>query len=264
MSTPNSLTAPLVVWRDAAPRPGWANMAIDRALPGLAAREGVVLVRLYAWEPHCLSFGRHEPAARRYDRARIEAAGLDCVRRPTGGRAVWHGRELTYAVAAPEALLGGLRPAYQRIHEWLAAAVRILGAPAALAASGGRPPGPGDGACFAVPVGGEVVVAGWKVVGSAQVRDQDTMLQHGAMLLTDDQSTVRDMARQPDARPPAERPLASILQRPIAWREAADAVGTALDLAGLKPRFRDLSGAILPLAAPWESQFRNLEWTWER
>ncbi|MDZ4673822.1 MAG: hypothetical protein SGI84_05165 [Gemmatimonadota bacterium] len=239
-------------------------MAIDRALPGLAAREGAVIVRLYAWEPYCLSFGRHEPAARRYDRDRILAAGLDCVRRPTGGRAVWHGRELTYAVAAPEALLGGLRPAYQRIHQWLAAAVRGLGAPAELAAPGGRHPRPGEGACFAASVGGEVVVDGWKVVGSAQVRDQDAMLQHGAMLLTDDQAVVREMARQPDPRPPAERPLASILQRPIGWDEAADAVVRALGSAGHPLDHRELSPAVLPMAAAWEVQFRDPLWTWER
>lgn len=264
MSTPSSDLPTLVVWRDATPRPGWANMAIDRALPGLAAPEGVVIVRLYAWGPHCLSFGRHEPAARRYDRARIEAAGLDCVRRPTGGRAVWHGRELTYAVAAPEAVLGGLRPAYHRIHEWLAAAVRLLGAPAELARAEDRPPRPGEGACFAVPVGGEVVVGGWKVVGSAQVRLQGGMLQHGSMLLADDQATVREVALLPDPRPPAERPLNGILQRSLEWAEAADAVTAALESAGLRLDRRDLAPAALPLAAEWEPLFRDPAWTWER
>src|SRR5690606_19846924 len=79
-------------------RPGWRQMAADRALLDLAVREGVVVLRLYRWDPFCLSFGAHEPAARRYDRDRIAALGLDTVRRPTGGRAVWHARELTYAV----------------------------------------------------------------------------------------------------------------------------------------------------------------------
>ena len=70
-------------------RPGWENMAIDSALLDLVDRSGGAFLRLYRWEPHCLSFGRHEPASRRYDRARIAELGLDCVRRPTGGRAVW-------------------------------------------------------------------------------------------------------------------------------------------------------------------------------
>src|ERR1051326_6528967 len=67
------------------PRPGWENMAIDAALLDLAAGEGAAFLRLYRWEPHCLSFGRHEPALRRYDVERIRSLELDCVRRPTGG-----------------------------------------------------------------------------------------------------------------------------------------------------------------------------------
>ncbi|HLG05154.1 MAG TPA: hypothetical protein VI383_03310, partial [Gemmatimonadales bacterium] len=123
-----------------APRPGWHNMAVDCALLDLADRHGLSALRLYQWNPFCLSFGRHEPARHRYDRDRIEALGLDCVRRPTGGRAVWHARELTYSVAAPLAKFGGLKPAYYRIHELLAGAIRILGAPAELAPPPPPPP----------------------------------------------------------------------------------------------------------------------------
>src|ERR1043166_8422879 len=85
------------------PRPGWANMAVDAALLAPAAAGGAAVVPLYRWEPHCLSFGRHEPALRRYDGELVRTMGLDCVRRPTGGRAVWHARELTHSVAAPPA-----------------------------------------------------------------------------------------------------------------------------------------------------------------
>ena len=91
------------------PRPGWENMAIDSALLDLADQEGSAFLRLYQWQPHCLSFGRHEPARRRYDVERIRSLQLDCVRRPSGGRAVWHARELTYAVAAPLTAFGGLK-----------------------------------------------------------------------------------------------------------------------------------------------------------
>jgi lipoate-protein ligase A len=80
-------------------------MAVDQALLERAGRLGERRLRLYRWHPHCLSFGRHEQALRRYDRDRIVASGLDVVRRPTGGRAVWHAGELTYAVAMPAAEL---------------------------------------------------------------------------------------------------------------------------------------------------------------
>jgi lipoate-protein ligase A len=91
-------------------RPGPENMAIDQALLDEVDRGGEVsYLRLYRWNPPCLSFGRNEPALARYDRAEIERLGLDVVRRPTGGRAVWHDDEVTYAVAAPVAAFGCLR-----------------------------------------------------------------------------------------------------------------------------------------------------------
>ncbi|HUG28245.1 MAG TPA: hypothetical protein VMK53_08110 [Gemmatimonadales bacterium] len=265
MTTPTDPIAPLHLWRDETPRPGWANMAIDRALLDLAAGEGVLVMRLYRWHPHCLSFGRHEPALRRYDRERIAALGLDTVRRPTGGRAVWHARELTYAVAAPEAALGGLREAYQQIHEWLAAAIQGLGAPATLAAPPERTPDPADGACFAAPVGGEVLVDGWKVVGSAQLRDGGALLQHGSMLLEDDQALVRDVSRQAETRPPAERSLSALLGRSVTWDVAADAVAGALQPNPFAPEHTsDLEERIGSRVREWAAQFQDPAWTWVR
>src|SRR5690242_15564175 len=133
------------LWPSPLPRPGWLNMAIDAALLE-RAEVGERWVRLYAWEP-TLSFGRHEPVERRYDAARIAALGLAVVRRPTGGRAVWHAGELTYAVAAPIEEQGSLQDAYQRIHEWLRDALRSLGAAAELAPRV-RAAGVDAGACF--------------------------------------------------------------------------------------------------------------------
>ena len=125
-------------WRlllDLGGRPGWQNMALDQALLERASA-GERWLRLYRWSPHCLSFGRHEPALRRYDRARIEARRLEVVRRPSGGRAVWHAEELTYAVAAPVDALGGLRQAYEEIHRMLLAALRLMGVRAEMAPTG--------------------------------------------------------------------------------------------------------------------------------
>ena len=87
-------------------RSGAENMALDQWLLEQADQSGAAFLRLYRWDPPCLSLGRNEPAARRYDRAAIERLGLDVVRRPTGGRAVWHEGEVTYAVAAPIAAFG--------------------------------------------------------------------------------------------------------------------------------------------------------------
>lgn len=247
---------------DAAGRPGWWHMALDQALLDCAERTGEGFVRCYRWEPWCLSFGRHEPALRRYDRARIEAEGLDVVRRPTGGRAVWHARELTYAVAAPLTAFGSMRQAYQQIHAALALAVGGLGAATALAPDG-RPVAPGAGACFSSPAGGEVTALGRKLVGSAQLRQGTALLQHGSLLLSDDQSRVATVTL--GAAPPGgEITLERVLGHPVSFEAAAAAVTTAFgELAGDwgSPH----SAAELDaLAATHADRHRDPAWIWAR
>jgi len=248
----------VAVWVDTEPRPGWLNMAIDQALLECVG-SGECWLRLYRWEPWCLSFGRHEPAVRRYDAERIAALGLSVVRRPTGGRAVWHARELTYALAAPALGFGPLRESYLEIHAILRDAVRALGAPAELAPAGRAAP-VDAGACFAVPAGGEVVVAGRKVVGSAQLRSGGALLQHGSLLLEDDQALVTSVTR---GSPPPDlaTPLSRLLGRTLDWHEAADAVlGAAGERWRLVPRRS--SGTIVGRAVAGAARFRSPEWTW--
>jgi lipoate-protein ligase A len=183
-----------LLWLDETSRPGWANMAIDEALLERAEHRGESWLRLYQWEPHCLSFGRHEPATRRYDRERIIELGLDTVRRPTGGRAVWHAHELTYALAVPSVRFGSLSAAYLEIHGMLADALGGLGARASLAGSVRTPP-LDVGPCFSQPAGGEILIDGRKVVGSAQLRQGGALLQHGSILLEDNQGFVLNLTR---------------------------------------------------------------------
>jgi lipoate-protein ligase A len=212
---------------DPAGRSGAANMAIDAGLLAEAARTGRAFLRLYRFDPPCLSLGRNEAAAH-YDRAAIAQRGLDVVRRPTGGRAVWHEYELTYAVAAPIATFGGLRAAYHAIHTRLAAALRSLGADATLAPHQPPPPGRVDqpASCFATPVGGEVLVAGRKLVGSAQVRKRSAFLQHGSILLDGSQEIVRVVSRQASALS-GETTLSGVLRRHVSFHEVADAIVAA-------------------------------------
>ena len=237
-------------------RPGWRNMAIDSALLDRAEQDGTVSLRLYQWDPFCLSFGRHEPALRRYDRSRIGALGIDTVRRPTGGRGVWHARELTYAVAAPLGLFGGLRPAYQSIHRMLARALQFLGIPAELATTRGVP-GPDAGACFAAPVGGEVLVGGRKVIGSAQLRQGNAFLQHGSLLLADDQDLVRELS---GVRPRPDPGLP--LGRPFAFEEAAEAIRRAATSIG--ELVADSPGVDPSAIEAYGARFRSPAWTWVR
>ena len=189
-------------------RSGPENMARDEALLADADRTGAAFLRLYRFDPPCLSIGRNDPA--------IERAGVATVRRPTGGRAVWHEHEVTYAVAAPIAVFGRLRDAYRAIHERLAAGLRSLGADVTLAADrptvflSDRPT-----ACFATTVGGEVLVAGRKVIGSAQVRRGAAFLQHGSILLDGSNDT------------PNATTLRHVLGRPVSFEEVTAAIVAA-------------------------------------
>jgi lipoyl(octanoyl) transferase len=249
------------LWHDAVPRPGWLNMAIDRVLLERAA-VGESWLRLYRWSPSCLSFGRHEPATRRYDRERIAALGLDVVRRPTGGRAVWHAGELTYAVAAPATTLGTLREAYGEIHRVIRNALRTFGIPAELAPARAAIR-PDAGACFAAPAGGEVIVGDNKLVGSAQLRENGALLQHGSILLADDQAMVARLTR---GNPPTDRsaPLARLLGRPIDWQEAAEAVTRAAAEAwGPHGRCPDDGASVVQQARGHTARFRSAAWTWD-
>ncbi len=253
------------LWVDELPRPGWANMAIDQTLLDSAEQRGESWLRLYQWQPSCLSFGRHEPALRRYDADRIRGLGLDTVRRPTGGRAVWHCRELTYAVATPVQRLGSLQAAYLEIHRVLAAALEELGTAASLAAPASSA-ALDAGACFARAAGGEVMVAGRKVVGSAQLRRGGALLQHGSIMLEDDQAMVArlTLGGGEDHSAPAT-PLALLLGRRLRASEVVEAVARAAALRwlGAWSRIAD-SAAILKAAAVHFAQFQSPAWTWAR
>jgi lipoyl(octanoyl) transferase len=241
--------------RDASGRTGAVNMAWDVALLHDAAATGRSFLRLYRWSPPCLSFGRNEPALARYDRAEIERRGWDVVRRPTGGRAVWHEDEVTYAVAAPIAAFGSLHASYCAIHERLAAALRTLGLAAQLAPHDGRPMALGAGACFASSVGGEVTVHGRKVVGSAQVRLGSAFLQHGSILLGGSQERIGAVSRQPSAVSAATS-LSHVLGRPVTFDEVADAIASTWTPA-LTP-----TAPYRPL--PSSTVFSDPAWTWRR
>jgi lipoate-protein ligase A len=200
-------------------RSGIENMRRDEALLDDALHFGSAALRLYRWDPPTLSVGRNQPMNG------IARDGIPVVRRPTGGQAVWHEHEVTYAVAAPIAMFGSLRNAYREIHTRLASALRALGIDATLATAR-PPPSLRSGqavrpsgrpiSCFASSVGGEILVQGRKLVGSAQVRQRDAFLQHGSILLEGSQQII--------ARESQETTLALVLGRPVTFAEVADAI----------------------------------------
>jgi lipoate-protein ligase A len=168
---------------------GALNMGRDQAvLETVVAGLGRPMLRLYGWSPPCLSLGRHQGL----DAADLKLCaerGVHVVRRPTGGRAVLHHLELTYSVVAPLAsgpIPRALQDAYRTVCRPLVVACRALGIGADL--TGGEVntalPGPRTTVpCFKAPAGGEVVVGGRKLIGSAMRSTRGAILQHGAILL---------------------------------------------------------------------------------
>jgi lipoate-protein ligase A len=238
-------------------------MSIDMALLDRAERQGESWFRLYRWDPCCLSFGRHEPASRSYDVDRIRRLGVDTVRRPTGGRAVWHDCEITYAVASPCSRFGSLRAAYLEIHRLLLHALKSLGLAASLAPRQ-RPAALDAGACFAQPVGGEVLINGRKVIGSAQVRRGSALLQHGSILLRDDQGRVTDLLQGRSGPAPL-----SAGSQPTLWtlrpKDMADAIVHSAQTHWAAVPIAASDGLlVLEESAQHHPRFRSESWTWAR
>lgn len=237
-------------------------MALDHALAE-HNRPGDGVIRFYAWSPPTVSFGRNEPTRGLYDRAAAAREGVGFVRRPTGGRAVLHAHEVTYCSILPLHALGGPRTAYLRINDGLVEGLRALGCPATVGLGGSALP-PDAGPCFQAPAPGEVVSQGRKLVGSAQVRMGASLLQHGSVILSGDQSALaRLTGGDGDPTPPAT--LEGVIG-PVAWRDVAEALAGGLRLA-LGGAWQQ--GEVTPLE---EARAQSLEsdhyaadaWTWRR
>src|SRR2546426_3061100 len=169
------------------PAEGAWNMAVDEVLPdGVGAGSAPPTLLFYPWTPACLSLGYFQPFSV-VDVDGCRRLGIDIVRRPTGGRAILHDRELTYSVALPASLLGhdaGILPSYRRLSLALQAGLQRLGIDVSLAPESEAPSRTGQGpVCFDRPSAHEILLHGRKVVGSARVRRAGALLQHGSIVI---------------------------------------------------------------------------------
>src|SRR5687768_13056062 len=189
------------------PRSGAENMALDEALLERARTSGDAVLRVYTWAQPTLSFGRNQTVLGTYHADRVRAKGISIVRRPTGGRSLLHHREVTYSVTAPLTADSSLRESYARINRLLVDGLRRLGVAVEIAAPRERALPPSASPCFERPATGELVVRHRKLVGSAQWRDDGALLQHGSILVEDDQPLVSTLA---DNAVPMPEPAATL------------------------------------------------------
>ena len=178
-------------------------MAVDEAILNAVDKgEGSPTLRLYAWDPPCLSLGYAQPI-RDVDRDRLEKYGWDLVRRPTGGRAILHTDELTYAVIGPAnepRLAGTILESYKRLAAGLQNALERLALPAqsSVLDNSSRQADRLEPVCFEIPGNYEITVNGKKLMGSAQARKKAGVLQHGTLPLSGDLTRITWTLQYPD------------------------------------------------------------------
>jgi lipoate-protein ligase A len=224
------------------PSDGPWNMAVDEAiLEAVGLGQSPPTLRLFAWEPPCLSIG-YAQSIQVVDEGCLRAKGWDIVRRSTGGGAILHTDELTYSVIGPSdepRLKGDILTSYRRLSEAISLALENLGLPVETRSheklSQDIPPEP---VCFEIPSHYEITVGGKKLVGSAQARKKNVMLQHGTLPLYGDLTRITEVLVYPDEQArvkAAERLITraatveSVLGRIMTWEEAAEVFISAFE-----------------------------------
>ena len=262
---------PVTTWRLIRSRPadGATNMAIDEAiLRAVARREVCATLRLYSWDPPCLSLGRGQ-VADDVDCQAVEDAGYGLVRRPTGGRAILHIDELTYSVAVCQEdprVTGSVVESYRRLSAGLVRAMELLGVPGLVADQRADRRGDEGPVCFEVPSDYEITACGRKLVGSAQMRAQGAVLQHGTVPLHGDIARICPLlAQHPDQEGVRDRATTVARARgwPVEWEDAAEALAEGfeetLNVALLPAELT--AGELVAAQDLREQKYGTSEWT---
>lgn len=252
-------------------------MAIDHALlESVAEGHSQPVLRLYRWNPFCLSLGYAQPFADA-DPVALAEQGWGLVRRPTGGRAILHGDELTYAVigkATNRHLSGGVLESYQHLSQGLVQALKTLGlSPAVTPDSASLDKTQrANPICFEVPSAYEITANGKKLIGSAQTRRLGAVLQHGTLPLEGDITRVcqvlafaseSDRLSASTALSQRATTLSHVLGREVKWQEAAEGLITGFSTGlGLILEMDELTADEKTRAAELASQlYSQAEWT---
>jgi lipoyl(octanoyl) transferase len=216
------------------PASGAENMALDEALMDRARQTGEWVLRVYSWRAPTISLGRNQSARGRYDLDRIQTLGLAVVRRPTGGRAILHG-------------------------------LRSLGVAATVASPTTRSAAPSMAPCFNEPSAGELTLDGRKLAGSAQWRSADALLQHGSILVGDDQSLLATLARDGPSEIPSPATLTDALGAAPDFSNVAAALADAVrDLEDANARELAMDDELRARASALVVQYVDDAWTWRR
>ncbi|MBA2133090.1 lipoate--protein ligase family protein [Capillibacterium thermochitinicola] len=201
------------------------NMAVDEALlTSYLQGTAPVTLRFYGWDPPALSLGYLQAPLSAARQARCRQAGVEWVRRPTGGRAVFHQHEITYALVTGEreGFSGSVLADYQKIGLGLQRGFALLGLTVEMVSGLRCGKGVRSEDCFAAPSWYELTYQGKKLVGSAQLRRGKALLQHGSILLTYDPWFWQEVWREEARLEAAE--TAAVPEKVIGLKEAFGAL----------------------------------------
>ncbi len=173
------------------------NMALDEAImEGVIQGQSQPTIRFYDWDPPTLSCGYNQSAEKEVNMELVKATGVGFVRRPTGGRLVFHKEEITYSVISPltEKLAGNVTDSYAQISLALEKGFQLMHVAVELEKGSLSTDSQRAEAnpCFSSTSRYELHYQQKKIVGSAQMRKETALLQHGSILLNYDQSIVVD------------------------------------------------------------------------
>jgi lipoate-protein ligase A len=209
-------------------------MARDEALLLCRGESTLPVLRFYGWNPPCVSLGRLQ---KNFGFSGAQKLGFDVVRRPTGGRAVLHQHEITYCATIHEKHLPRESRSVIGAYEWLSAGfiegLKLLGIGASLSEAHGKStPAPAN--CFNAAAQCDFLVDGKKLIGAAQCRKNDVILQHGAILLDLDE---------------------------VAWNNsiggAMESAATLRGLGVLVPREEIIAALVTGMERAWNISFEN-------
>ena len=270
---------------------GFMNMAIDEAIM-IAHRKGLVppTIRFYQWSPPAVSLGYFQDLKKEIDVDACKNLGIDIVRRPTGGKAVLHDKELTYSFIIKEnhpLVNDSILETYKKISGGMIRGLSYLGIKAELVplreklkstpsgneAKSKIPHSNIKSICFSVPSQYEVQVMGKKIVGSAQVRKREIVLQHGSLLIELEKDKLFSVFNFPSVQI-RERlkirfkatSLEEILKRKISFSELSEILpggfeeefGVRLVEGKLTEQEEKISKELL------ENKYSTYEWNYER
>ncbi len=263
-------------WRfiDTGPLDGPSNMALDEALlSSFDPQTSRPVFRLYGWNPPAFSIGRFQDAEKTLDSGKCRDAGIEAVRRMTGGGIIFHSEEITYSIVCSQKHISGafsVKEAFRELCSFLLSAYRKLGLDAGFAVArnfSGAGLGRRTAICFAGKEEYDIIVDGRKIGGNAQRRFKKAVFQHGSIPLVNCFNEAMNCVRE------NERP-ALLEHGAVSLGE----LGITPDVPTLKgilaESFENCLGALLIRSDPDENELRNMKhlreykyssvsWNWE-